>query len=326
MNPLLLAFVVGAAELPFPHDTSRLDANVVCSHLRDEFGELLLAHQNQFPSGTQIDIELKAEAETGTISVTLLVEAPHAQRTREVYSVNTCQEAMNLLDFQLGVGYQPPPLRPPPAPATETKDDERTGPEPASNVSPSGLGGGVFSAGSTNYPGGFGVGVGGGVHVAFERLRLDGYGVWMQPLHIVSPSVNKADYSFSRVDWGVLSRVNVLSEPFGLAPCLGVGVMSLEVAEDQVAPQANRSAHSWAVDAGVSISKSVFSLTTLEGTLLLRYAWQTVDLNDLRVGDFAPGALEVNMRVGFSFDIWARGETSASVTKASSHGGASTWQ
>ncbi len=323
MHPLIFAFVVGSAEPPSLSGTSVDGAGAVCSHLRDRFGELLLSHQRHFPSGTQIDVELAAE--DTTISLTLLVEAPNEQGSHEVHNVNSCQEALDLLDFQLRVGHQPQVSSH--STSNTTEEAQVSTMTSSSEVRPSRVGVDVFSAGSTNYPNDFGVGVGGGLHVSFSRLRLEGYGVWMQPLDIVSPSADKADYSFSRADFGLLSRLNVLSGSIGLAPCLGLGIMRLVAPEEQLAPQANPSGHAWAMDAGVSLSMPFFAQSLLEGTLLFRYAWQTIELGSLAVGQFEPRAFEVNMRVGVSYDIFTQSEpVSGSPAFARASDGGTTWQ
>lgn len=304
MIPLIIALLVDPSVTP---PTFVYDEDAVCADVAPRFHEILVRHQVEFPSGSYIEVELRGNSSDQTIALTLFVDAPGNAVAREVHKVNTCLEALDLLEFLLSVGQtlspSPTDLSPPSGTADDIEDEGEGEAAKRRVLTPSRVNIGGFSLASTNYPEAVGLGVGGGMTLGFDVVALEGYGVWMEPLQIVSEDRNVADYTFSRFDLGVLSSWSFLFSGLHLAPAVGLSFTRLQVSESQVAPGADHSAHTWLVDAGLKTSKTLFARTALDAALLVRYGIQEFDFGKLDVGNFTPGRFEVNLRLGLSFDV-----------------------
>lgn len=199
--------------------------------------------------------------------------------------VNSCDEVFNAVKFELELGcVDPTPIVPP---VTSTR-----------------LGLEAFSVTSSNYPDWYGFGAGGGISLAFDELRVGAYGAWMQPALLQSSDPSVARYDLHRLDLQVLSCLSVRAEPVQLSPCLGANLSWFRVPPEQLSGQFDRDGGALGVDLGFAVSKPVLEKAALKAALLLRYAAIPFETDTLKVGEFWPRTFELNLRLGFTFDMF----------------------
>lgn len=209
-----------------------------------------------------------------------------------VRMVNSCEEVFNVVKFEVELGcFEPPSAAPPGDPSVPATTLPRLGIE-------------AFSVTSSNYPEWYGFGAGGGLSLAFDALHVGAYGAWMQPALLQSPRQDVARYDLHRVDFQALSCLDVATDPVRLSPCFGANLSWFSVPRPQLSGAYDNTGGTLGVDAGLAISKPWLVGSTFSAALLLRYALIPFDPGNLKVGEFAPRTFEVNLRLGFTFDLW----------------------
>lgn len=204
--------------------------------------------------------------------------------------VNSCEEALDAVKLELKLGCVEP------QPAVEPNAD--------TTITLPRLGVEAFSVTSSNYPEWYGFGAGGGLSLAFDALHVGAYGAWMQPALLQSPRQDIARYDLHRVDFQALSCLDIATDPVRLSPCFGANLSWFSVPRRQLSGDYDNTGGALGVDAGLTISKPLSVGSTLRAALLLRYALVPFDPGNLKVGEFAPRTFEVNLRLGFTFDLW----------------------
>lgn len=306
MSLVLSAFLASAPPAP-----SRLefDGGEACVSSGDAAQRVFQRHQHRLPEGTTVTVRLRA-VEQGQSSLQIRAEGPSLPPKVEIQQVNRCSEAISYLGLYLEM-WQPPI----PEEAAGESDEVSSGadetargvsgapPLPTSTVVVH-VELGTFANGSSNYEDKLGFGAGLQLGLKLDWWRLRAYGIWNQS-DTLNGTSEQAAYTLERLDWGVVTCGQVMSLPLELSPCLGASARRFTTPAEHLAPGADTLAQVPSADAGLTLGKRVSSRFALDGGVWFRYGLQTLELNDIRVGEFAPAKFEVNLRIGLTFDIGA---------------------
>lgn len=287
MNGIVVAAALQSSVLGLPQLV--FDGGGVCEdpgRAQSVLGE----HQGQIPVDATVTMSVQPNGEDGAAAVEVSVSTSGETSVVERQVVNSCDEAFSYLDFYLSLWAPESPI--------ETEEGVPAGPSKIGAK----VTAGAFGHATTNHPSGVGLGVGAGVDVSFETIRLGAFGLWNQSSTLAADP-ETATFELERQDFGAHACALPTAGWAAIWPCLGASGRRYWMASSEAAPSADLSAVLPSVDASVLASLKLSSNTSIEGVLALRYALLPLQLGELQVGEFAPAQFEINLRVGLTWDI-----------------------
>lgn len=295
MLHLLALGLHGAASLP---PAVEFDGGSACSHLGARVESIFETHRESLPEQTRLTVRIHTDP-TDSRAMELQI-AVHAGRetTSERQAVNSCREALGYLDLYLGF-WTPEPVG-----VESGAESDGTGETTAATAASSRVGviADLFANATTSHSSGLGFGLGGGLSLNIDWARIGMFASWSQPSRLAG-SPDQAQYTLQRWDWGALFCGETYDRTLTVLPCGGASARAFSVPAPETAPGSDRYAQLLSLDAGVAITNPVWDTAGLQALVLLRYAPVRLKLEELAIGDFVPPQLEVNLRLGFTWDM-----------------------
>jgi hypothetical protein len=257
---------------------------------------IVARYADSLPVDARVTMQIVPESDTGRVLVEVSVISDGETPLVERQFINSCEEALSYLDFYLSVWAPPVP--------EETRDDgdAQVSRRVEDSRSPPSVIVGAFGQGTTNNANGVGFGVGAGLDLTLDTVRLGAFGIWNQP-SILEGDPSEANYSLQRLDVGGHLCAKALSLSVSIWPCLGVSARRFSIEENEAAPDANLDATVASADASLIVAKAITNNAALEGALAFRHAMSDVDIGRFQVGAFRPASFEVTLRIGLTWDM-----------------------
>lgn len=292
----LLALALHGAVAPTPD--VEFDGGSACAQIASSVESVFERHQTSLPEQTRVAVRIMTNSESRIMGLEISVHA-NGETTNEVQTVHSCREALDYLDFYLGVW------------APESTNDEvmTTAARTPAGVSTSaadmtpdlGLRADAFATATSSHSSGFGLSAGGGLSFDIAWARLGVFGSWSQP-SILQGNADQATFTLHRWDLGGSFCARLGSGPPVWSPCLGVSRRNFMIPASETAPNADRKMQVLSLDAGVALTNPISDTTGLQALLLFRYSPTPTNLGEFAIG-FIPPQLEVNLRLGFTWDV-----------------------